>query len=229
VQVRDPSTGAEFAIKIIGVLDQGPLFATGIFFSQETWAAATGQIAPPTTHFIRLADGVDAKEAARALESAFLEHGMDAVSIVSQIQEQRGLNDAMMGLVQAFMGLGLVVGIAALGVISTRAVVERRHQIGMLRAIGFRRRMIQRSFLLESSFVALLGILIGLILGLILSYNFYNGEVAAIASETELSFEIPWGRLSLIVAIAYGASLLTTYLPSWQAARVYPAEALRYE
>ena len=41
------------------------------------------------------------------------------------------------------MGLGLVVGVAALGVISARSVVERRQQIGVLRAIGFRRRMVQ--------------------------------------------------------------------------------------
>ena len=41
------------------------------------------------------------------------------------------------------MGLGLVVGVAALGVISARAVVERKQQIGILRAIGFRRRMIR--------------------------------------------------------------------------------------
>ena len=53
------------------------------------------------------------------------------------------------------MGLGLVVGVAALGVISARAVVERRQQIGVLRAIGFRRRMVQAAFLLESSFIAL--------------------------------------------------------------------------
>ena len=41
------------------------------------------------------------------------------------------------------MGLGLIVGVAALGVITARAVVERRQQIGVLRAIGFRRRMVQ--------------------------------------------------------------------------------------
>jgi putative ABC transport system permease protein len=135
----------------------------------------------------------------------------------------------MMWLVQAFMGLGLVVGIAALGVISTRAVVERRHHIGVLRAIGYRSRMIQGSFLIESSFVALLGILIGLVLALILAYNFYTGEVETSMPGIELTFNIPWRQLGLIVAIAYGASLFTTFLPAWQAARVYPAEALRYE
>ena len=64
-----------------------------------------------------------------------------------------------------FMGLGLIVGVAALGVISARSVVERRQQIGVLRAIGFRKRMVQLAFLLESSFVALSAIVVGTGLG----------------------------------------------------------------
>ena len=64
------------------------------------------------------------------------------------------------------MVLGLVVGVAALGVISARAVVERRQQIGVLRAIGFRQGMVQAVFLIESSFIALTSIVAGTILGL---------------------------------------------------------------
>ena len=69
------------------------------------------------------------------------------------------------------MGLGLIVGIAALGVISARAVVERRQQIGILRALGFRRGMIQLSFLIESSFIALTAIVVGTLLALIVAVN----------------------------------------------------------
>ena len=82
-----------------------------------------------------------------------------------------------------FMALGLFVGVAALGAISTRAVVERRQQIGVLRAIGYKRRMIALSFLLESSFVSLLGSAIGVVLGLLLSYN----AVTDIRAETGIS------------------------------------------
>ncbi|MHB1361474.1 MAG: ABC transporter permease [Thermoleophilia bacterium] len=124
------------------------------------------------------------------------------------------------------MGLGLVVGIAALGVIAARAVVERRQQIGMLRAIGFRRSMVQRAFLLESSFVAILGIAIGTTLGLSLCYSvmdFMSGQIEG------LTFKVPWTNVIFIAVLAYAASLLTTYLPARQASRVYPAEALRYE
>jgi putative ABC transport system permease protein len=124
------------------------------------------------------------------------------------------------------MGLGLVVGIAALGVIAARSVVERRQQIGILRALGFQKGMVQLTFLMESSFVALLGIAIGIILGAALAYNLVN----AIGEDIEgLSYSVPWINLIVIAIIGYGASLLTTYLPAQQAGRVYPAEALRYE
>jgi len=151
--------------------------------------------------------------------------------IKEQIEAAFGMVRSILGLLQSFMGLGLIVGSASIGIISARAVVERRQQIGMLRAIGYRSWMIQWSFLIEASFVALLGILLGVGLGLILAYNFYNAEIASSGPETGMmfSFSIPWANLALIVAIAYGTSILTTFLPAWQAAHIYPAEALRYE
>jgi putative ABC transport system permease protein len=180
---------------------------------------------------IKLAKGVDAKKIARALESAFVESGLTTVVIKEQIEAAMGMVRSILGLLQSFMGMGLIVGSASIGIISARAVVERRQQIGMLRAIGYRSWMIQWSFLIEASFVALLGILLGIGLGLILAYNFYNAEIASSGPEAGMmfSFSIPWANLALITAIAYGTSILTTFLPSWQAAHIYPAEALRYE
>ncbi|MFN8537301.1 MAG: hypothetical protein U0232_07465 [Thermomicrobiales bacterium] len=55
------------------------------------------------------------------------------------MEENNRANAGFFALLKGFIGLGLVVGIAALGVVAFRAVVERRQQIGMLRAIGFGR------------------------------------------------------------------------------------------
>src|SRR5207244_762498 len=76
----------------------------------------------------------------------------------------------LIGIFEAFLALGLVVGIAGLGIISIRSVVERRKEIGVLRAMGYRKNMILAAFLLENSYVALLGILIGIVLGIDLGY-----------------------------------------------------------
>src|SRR6185369_11275388 len=89
----------------------------------------------------------------------------------AQIDEAMRQSRGFLRVFQVFMGLGLFVGIAALGVIAFRSVVERRQQIGMLRAIGYQRGAIALSFILESSFIASMGILSGVIGAAILSRN----------------------------------------------------------
>ena len=94
------------------------------------------------------------------------------------------------------------------------------------RALGFQKGMVQLSFLLESSFVALLGIAIGIALGAGLSVQIVDTMDEFFPG---ITYQVPWLNIAVVGIIAYGASLLTTYLPARQAARVYPAEALRYE
>ena len=144
------------------------------------------------------------------------------------------LNDAVAGtltfdrLIEGFMGLGLIVGVAALGVITARAVVERRQQIGVMRAIGFRQRMVQQAFLLESSFVALTSIVVGTVLGLIVAHNVIS-DASRTPSWQNISFDVPWLTLAIIFLVVYLVAMLTTFAPARRAARVYPAEALRYQ
>ena len=168
-----------------------------------------------------------ADAAAKAIESALLERGVQAESIHKIIDDAAGQSTAFQLLFEAFMGLGLVVGIAALGVIAFRTVVERRQQIGMLRAIGYTRRLIGISFFLESSFIALTGIVMGLVLGSALSYNLLTSP--DFTEGAELDFRVPWLRIVLISVVAYGASAAMTIIPARSASRVVPAEALRYE
>jgi putative ABC transport system permease protein len=131
-------------------------------------------------------------------------------------------------LIQGFMGLGLIVGVAALGVISARAVVERRQHIGVLRAIGFRRRMVQAVFLLESTFVALTSIVVGTALALVLSYNIIE-DTKNQPSWQNITLVVPWANLALIFGVVYAVALAATLAPALRASRVVPAEALRYQ
>ena len=112
---------------------------------------------------------------------------MQADALEDVLQDIVGANVTMNRLVMGFMGLGLIVGVAALGVITARAVVERRQQIGVLRAIGFRRGMVQLSFLIESSFVALTSIVVGTILGLVVAHNVISDSRASRAGRTSAS------------------------------------------
>ncbi|MCH7740586.1 MAG: FtsX-like permease family protein [Chloroflexi bacterium] len=185
-----------------------------------------GQPVPLTIYQFRLANPARADEITAKLETAFLDNSMKADSAQALIDQSQEQGDAFNLLFQGFMSLGLLVGVASLGVISFRAVVERRQSIGMMRAIGYKGWMIQVGFLLEASIIALLGIAIGIGLGSVISYNI----VQEIGKEIEgLKFNVPWINVIAIVAIAWAFAMITTYWPARQASRIYPAEALRYE
>jgi putative ABC transport system permease protein len=231
VQVRRTIPGVdgveaiEKNLTIIAVL-KVVSFNYGVYTSQQTVDEASPFPIPITTYLFKLSDGVDAGKTADHLELAFLENGMQAVAIKEQLKESNRISYIINSLLTGFMGLGLVVGIAALGVISTRAVVERRHEIGILRAIGFRRSSVQAAFLLESSIVASLGIIIGSVLALALSYQVLNDMKDTMEN---LEFQMPWMELAIIAGVSWVASMLMTIIPARQASKIYPAEALRYE
>jgi len=227
ILAQDPRTDNEGTLRVIGVLEQRAFYAGGgIITSRDTVDTLLGEPVPPLAYMFRLKEGADAEATAKALEARFLEHGMQAEVMADEIREGASASLMINNLLQGFMGLGLVVGIAALGVIAARSVVERRQQIGVLRALGFQKRMVQFSFLLESSFVALLGIAIGIALGAGLSVQIIDAMGETFEG---ITYQVPWLNILVVFIIAYGASLLTTYLPARQAANVYPAEALRFE
>jgi putative ABC transport system permease protein len=227
--VRDQQTGKRLTLTVIGVLsDSAPQFMFGVWTSQRSVAAVFGNRVLPTIHLFALAPGVDAKTTAQRLESAFLPNGMQADSLEEVLGDLVAANVTMNRIVMGFMGLGLIVGVAALGVITARAVVERRQQIGVLRAIGFRKGMVQLAFLLESSFVALTSIAVGTLLGLVVAHNVISDSQSQPSWEN-LSFDVPWANLGVIFLVVYLVALATTWLPALRASRIYPAEALRYQ
>jgi putative ABC transport system permease protein len=229
VVVREPVSGKETMLTVIGVLpDTTPWFMIGISASQQAVASAFPELAHPNAHLLRLRDGADSEQIADALESEFLANGMEATVLQEELDDLVAFNKTFNYVVEGFLGLGLIVGVAALGVISARSVVERRHEIGVMRAIGFERERVQASFLIESCMVAVVGIVVGTALGLAISFNIIR-DTKSEASWENLDYTVPWLGLGVIFAIVIAAALLTAYLPARQASRVYPAEALRYE
>ena len=229
IDLRDPQTGRHTRLTVIGVLaDSAPLWMTGITSSQATLARSFGDRVQPTTYLFALRKGVDPVATAKQVETAFLPNGMQADAIAQLLHDTVAAQVTFNRLIEGFMALGLVVGVAALGVISARAVVERRQQIGVLRAIGYRRRMIQLSFLLESSFIALTAIVIGTLLGLAVALNVIN-DAARQPGMENLSLGVPWLTLVLVFLVVYAVAMATTFAPARRASRIFPAEALRYQ
>jgi putative ABC transport system permease protein len=119
---------------------------------------------------ISLKSSGNANSIAINLKRDFLKFGLQIIVVETIVNEIISIQQSFFSVLQGFLGLGLVVGIAGLGIISVRSVIERRQEIGMLRALGFKRLMILGSFLLENSFVALLGIFIGALVAIDFGY-----------------------------------------------------------
>ncbi len=231
ISVEDPVSGTALELQVIGVL-RGSV--GGVIFDWASIMVGPQVIAESfgggqfERFFVQTADPSKdgAIAVAREIEATLIERGVQATSIQQTIDDAAGQSAAFQTLFEGFMGLGLIVGIAALGVIAFRTVAERRQQIGMLRAIGYSRRLVAASFFLESSFIAITGIGMGLLLGGALSYNLMTSP--EFTNGNEIDFAFPWVRLLVIVGIAYVASALMTLIPARSASRVVVAEALRY-
>ncbi len=219
--LRNPANGNATTVTVIGVMTQS--LVSGVFVSPAT-AAALG-IAQEKVFFLTLTPGASATRAAQVTKAAFFSYGLVVLNIADLLASSIASTEGVIGLLQIFVGLGLTVGIAAMGIVALRAVVERRREIGMIRANGFTRRMVLRAFFLEYSFVALVGIAIGTALGLLIVWNLTQSPSAVSIGVS--TFTVPWVNLAVILSVAYGLSMLAVAEPSFRAARLPPAEAVR--
>lgn len=196
------------------------LFMYAPFVAEDFGATGVG------VALINLRDEGDSLSVRQDLERTFLPFGAQTVDFAEESAEQFRAVLEVFNLLNAYLGLGLVVGIAGLGIITARSVSERRTQIGMMRAIGYNRRQVLASFLIESSYISLLGIMIGVALGLVVSVNVYIQLFDADGLEGLI---IPGASILLIILVSLGATFLSIVPPSRRASRIAPAEVLRYE
>ncbi|MDQ3443433.1 MAG: FtsX-like permease family protein [Chloroflexota bacterium] len=225
VDMLDPASGASHPVTVIGVLDESISSLYGLFASQSTIDSIYHTTAT-TSWFVSLTDPDGAAGVARDIEAATLRYGVSGHSIQDELAAAQAEENGFLYIIEGFMGLGLLVGIAAVGVIAFRSVVERRQQIGVMRALGFQRRMVTLSFLVETLFVVGVGGLAGTVLGVLLARNLLTGEDGGVSDSV---FLIPWTILLVIGVLTNVAALLMTWIPAIQAGRIAPAEALRYE
>ena len=214
-------------IEIIGIVGADDTLAGNrIWINQRIFEKLGAPVVPPSQIYVKSTDGVASRDAALEIEKAFVGGGLNATVLADTFAAAQAVTRGVLRLFQGFMALGLFVGIAALGVIFSRTVVERRQQIGMLRAIGYQSNMVALSFVLEASFISLAGILIGTTAGVVLGRNIVGTIYTAISGQ---AFPTPWGAIALMILLAYATSLITSIVPAIQASRIYPAEALRYD
>jgi lipoprotein-releasing system permease protein len=134
-----------------------------------------------------------------------------------------------------FITIGLIVFVAALNILIslTMMVMEKTRDIAVLISMGTRKSQVRRIFIAQGVLIGVVGTAIGLVLGYAISLAGGRYHLIHLPPEVYSIDYVPFApRLSdgvLVALVALGVSLVATLYPSWSAARILPAEALRYE
>ncbi len=219
LQINIGDTPEEYTI--IGIQEQ--FHFPGIFLAADQ----VEQLFPSTSsslYLYRLTDGDAAFETAKLLERNYRDVGMNAEASEKIVEKEQETFRQILGAMKVFLGLGLIVGVLSLGIVTARSVIERRQEIGMLRALGYTRSMVRRIFITEVTLVVALGAIIGIVCSIVVSFGLWF----AVVRELQYPYVIPWGEILALVGISYAVTLLATAAPIRRASKVAPAEALRY-
>ena len=142
-----------------------------------------------------------------------------------------------------FLILLLIVAVAAFNIVSTlvMTVTDKRADIAILRTLGASPGSIMRIFILQGTLIGVIGLVLGIGGGVALALNV---DVVVPALErlmgiqflakdvyyiSDLPSDLHWSDVWIIASVSFTLTVLATLYPSWRAARVNPAEALRYE
>jgi lipoprotein-releasing system permease protein len=171
-----------------------------------------------------------------------------AVGDVARIRDWQQTNSSFFNALQVernvmFLILTLIIVVAAFNIISSMIMLvkDKGRDIAILRTMGATRGMIMRIFLLSGASIGVIGTIFGALLGWLFAANIeiIRQWIQSLTGSQLFAAEIYFlSRLPAVVdpvevitviAMALGLSFLATIYPSWRAARIEPAEALRYE
>jgi lipoprotein-releasing system permease protein len=216
------------------------IFNSGFFDYDSSWA------------FIRLSDAQElfglgdvisviqfklddiylAGDVARALEQA-AGHGFMATSWMEQ---NKPLFRALrLERVVTFITIGLIVFVAALNILISliMMVMEKTKDIAVLMSLGTKKAQIRRVFIAQGVLIGVIGTVIGLVLGYAISWAGGHYHFISLSPEVYSIDYVPFAPRMIdgviVALVSIGISFVATIYPSWSAARILPAEALRYE
>ncbi|MEO6119838.1 MAG: FtsX-like permease family protein [Terriglobales bacterium] len=173
-----------------------------------------------------------AAEVGRALESAA---GPGYQSRNWMEQNQALFRALRLERVVTFITIGLIVLVAALNILISliMMVMEKHKDIAVLMSMGARRAQIRRIFIMQGMLIGVIGTIFGLILGYALSWAGAEYKLIALSAEVYSIDYVPFAPRPIdgivVAAVAIAISFVSTIYPSWSAAKILPAEALRYE
>jgi len=210
--------------------EQKPMLATKL--------AATGNVKEDDMFYSEFNIFADSMENVKPILDKLKDKGYSVYSITEQLNQMNVFFLVLkIGLI--FVGT-IAVLIASIGIFNTMtmAVTERTREIGVLKAIGASPKLIQRLFLMESTFIGIIGTLIAVAISYMISFvanaalplilKAATGEDAF--SKNDITFSlIPWQLVLIASAISIGVAMISGYRPARKATKIDVIQALRQE
>ncbi len=137
------------------------------------------------------------EETAQILEKTLGDYGFDLTSASARLASFRSVENTYISTFQSLGGLGVLLGTLGLALVLFRNIIERRGELAILRAFGFRRQLLSRMLFLESCFLLTVGMLIGIVAAL----------VAVLASQGHLP-TFPWFSLTITLLFIFGFGII---------------------
>jgi hypothetical protein len=188
-------------------------------------AALTGFQGLPleNTTLIKLRPGRDPTVVAREIRRTAFPQAIDAAPTREPLEAFLAVAQTLISMVSLLIGMALLTGVLAIGILALRAVVERRHAIGVLRSIGYRRWDVVTGIAAEAIITTSIGVAVGLAMGA------YFGAIFLRSGYPDAPYRLDWGAIGTTLALIYGTLILVTIAPAVQTARLPPAQALRLQ
>lgn len=205
-------------VKIAGVAHRNS-FMPGVFIAPEK-LAALGVKADRRNALALLPKNAEAESIGLEFQGLYFGEGARMIVASDQVERQLKARALLAELLQSFLSVGLIVGIASLAVVIARSVRSRRHEIAVLRAIGVSRRGVAWSVIGQSLGLTTSGVGLGVLLG-----GYIGGRIfLAMSAGGEAA--VPWATLSVVFLIVVAVTSAGAAAPAIAAARLAPAKAL---
>lgn len=156
---------------------------------------------------------------AALLENRLKDLGLDATQTAQKLAHFQTVENTYLSTFQTLGGLGLLLGTIGLGIVLLRNAMERRGELAVLRAFGFRRALLSRMLLAENGFLMLAGLGIGSLSALI----------AVAPHLITYGALVPWASLGLTLALIYATGLIASAIAAFFALRAPLLPALKRE
>jgi putative ABC transport system permease protein len=228
--------GQEF--KVVGILDSvgNPFDDANIYIAKDTLKGILNIKDEESQILAKASEGANVTELAKTIERKLRsfrgeKEGQETFSVTTSDQLLKSFQ-SIFGIVQAVLvgiaAISLVVG--GVGIMNTMytSVLERTKEIGTMKAVGARNSDILLIFLFESGLLGLIGGAIGIAIGFTLGKGVeYVGRIALGTNLLQAIF--PWYLIVGALTFSFLIGSLSGIFPALQAAKLKPADALRYE